>query len=173
MSTGHGGIQRSRPVGRRLVRPLALALTTVLVVLAAGELLYGIVGPPNWKVAIGMDLDFYTDATERLFSTGHWYLDRQLHGAYQIAYFADVLYPPVAAWIFAPFIVLGVGPLLVAAIAVVAYLAREWRPSVGAWPLVGLCLIWPATLLKGISGNSSLFVMIGLGLVSASDGPER
>jgi hypothetical protein len=144
--------------------PIAVGLTTIILVGAALELAYGIFGPSNWRSAIGMDLTFYADAAERLFTGQGWYLDRQLHGPYQIVYFADVLYPPVAALVFAPFIILPVGVLLAAAVAVVLWLMATWKPAPWSWPLIGLCLIWPTTLLKGISGNSSLFVMIAVGL---------
>jgi hypothetical protein len=145
-------------------RGVFLILTLVLLSLAAVELGIGLVGPSNWRVAIGMDLDFYAQAAARLFSGGDWYVDRQLHGPYQIVPFVDVLYPPAAAWIFAPFIVLPVGVLLALAIGTIAWLIRDWRPAPWTWPLMALCLLWPLTLLKSISGNSSLLVMMALGL---------
>jgi hypothetical protein len=145
-------------------RTAFLSLTLALLSLAAAELVYGLFGPSNWRVAIGMDLDFYAQAAAKLLSGGDWYADRQLHGPYEIVPFVDVLYPPAAAWIFAPFNILPVGVLLALAIATITWLIRDWRPAPWTWPLMAVCLVWPLTLLKGISGNSSLLVMMAFGL---------
>ena len=141
-----------------------LAIAGVIVVLAVFELAYGVLGPPHWKQAIGSDLTYYATLAHRLFSGGGWYPDKELHGPWQINFIDDVLYPPAAAWVFAPFIVLPVGALLALAAVAMGWLAREWRPAPWTWPLLALCLAWPTTLLRGISGNSSVFVMIALGL---------
>jgi hypothetical protein len=141
-----------------------MGIAGAIVVLAAIELAYGVFGPPNWKQAIGDDLAYYASLARRLFTGGGWYPDRELHGPWQIAYVDDVLYPPAAAWVFAPFIILPVGALLAIAVIVIGWLARTWRPAPWTWPLMALCLAWPTTLLRGISGNSSLFVMIAFGL---------
>jgi hypothetical protein len=141
-----------------------MAIAGAIVVLAAIELAYGVLGPPNWRQAIGDDLAYYASLARRLFTGGGWYPDRELHGPWQIAYVDDVLYPPAAAWVFAPFIILPVGALLAIAVIVIGWLARTWRPAPWTWPLMALCLAWPTTLLRGISGNSSLFVMIAFGL---------
>jgi hypothetical protein len=141
-----------------------MAVTGAILAIAAIELVYGVFGPPNWRQGIGGDLTYYANLASRLF-TGHgWYVDRQLHGPWQINFTDEVLYPPAAAWLFAPFIVLPVGALLLIAIAVMVLLIRSWRPAPWTWPLMALCLAWPLTLLKGISGTSTVFVMMGVGL---------
>jgi hypothetical protein len=141
-----------------------MGIAGAIVVLAAIELAYGVLGPPNWKQAIGDDLAYYASLAHRLFTGGGWYPDRELQGPWQINYVDDVLYPPAAAWLFAPFIVLPVGALLAIAVIVIGWLVRAWRPAPWTWPLMALCLAWPTTLLRGISGNSSLFVVIAFGL---------
>jgi hypothetical protein len=149
---------------RRWYRPVASSLTTVILALVVLELAYGLFGPLNWRAAIGNDLAFYARISARLFSGGHWYEDRELHGPFDFDYRYDVLYPPAAAWIFLPFNILGIAGLLAIAAATVIWLLREWRPAPWTWPLMALCLLWPLTLLKGLAGTSSLFVMVGVGL---------
>jgi hypothetical protein len=119
----------------------------------------------GWGFAFGNDLRIYTEATSRLFSDGSWYLDRQMHGPYELAY-GDVLYPPVASFFFAPFIVLPTAVYLLIPITVVAWLVATWRPSPWAWPLIALFLVWPLTTLKATAGNPSMYVamFVGLGL---------
>ena len=150
---------------RQLIRVALIGLTAAILVLAAIELVYGVYGPFHWNLAIGDDLAYYANLAHRLFTGGGWYPDRQLHGPWQIILWTDeVLYPPAAAWLFAPFIFLPVAVLLVLAVCAMVWLLREWRPALWTWPLVALCLLYPLTLLKGISGSSSVFVMMGVGL---------
>lgn len=157
---------------RRLIRTVLIGSTVAIAILAVIELLYGIFGPPNWQLAIGDDLAYYANLARKLFGGGGWYPDRQLHGPWTIILWTDeVLYPPAAAWVFAPFMFLPVAALLAIALGLFVWLLREWRPAMWTWPLIALCFLWPMTLLKGISGTSSLFVTIALALGLRFRGP--
>lgn len=149
---------------RRWYHPVSYSATAVILVLVLIELAYGLFGPPNWNDAIGNDLAFYVRISLRLFSGGYWYEDRELHGPFEFDYMYDVVYPPAAAWIFLPFNVVGIVGLWLIGTAAVVWLLREWRPAPWTWPVMALCLLWPLTLLKGLAGTSSLFVMIAVGL---------
>lgn len=146
------------------LRVTLVGVTAAILVLFAVELAYGWTNL-GWRFAWGNDLAIYTDATRRLFSDGSWYLDRQLHGPYPLGY-GDVLYPPVTALAFAPFLVLPFIVWLAVPMIVVAWLIRAWRPALWAWPLIALCVAWPMTPLKAIAGNPSTYVamLTGLGL---------
>ena len=159
---------------RRLVRVALIGTTIAIVVMIAIEFVYGMFGPPNWRAAIGNDLAYYANLARKLFGGQGWYPDRQLHGPWVIDHgigSEEVLYPPAAAYIFAPFMVLPFAALPAIALGVFAWLLREWRPAVWTWPLMALCFLWPLTLLKGIAGTSSLFVAIALGLGLRFRGP--
>jgi hypothetical protein len=158
-------VEQPRTRAQNLVLTALAGSTAAILVLAAIELAYGL-AYKSWDRAIGGDLTYYANLARNLFSGGHWFPDKELHGPWQIMNSGpiDVLYPPAAAWIFAPFIVLPIGVLLAAVIGVYLWLFLEWRPSPWSWPLMALCVLWPPTLLTAIGGNSSLFVMMAIGL---------
>jgi hypothetical protein len=146
-----------------LVRVALIGSTVAILVLVAIELAYGWTAM-GWQRAIGGDLNYYASLATRMFSGHGWFAERQLHGPWVINFTDEVLYPPVVVWLFAPFIVLPVGVLIAAAIAVIAWLLHEWRPAAWTWPILALCLLWPTTLLKTIGGTSTLFMMMAVGL---------
>jgi hypothetical protein len=141
------------------------ALTGALLAVAAVEWVYALFGPPNWWWAVADDMEIYTRATERMLSGGSWYLERQLTGPYPLMS-GDVLYPPVTALFFAPWIVLPFVLYLAIPIAVTAWVVYRWQPNPWAWVLMALCILWPFTLLKVGSGNPNVWVMmlVALGL---------
>lgn len=148
-----------------LIRFACAASAAATLVLALTELAYGWFGPANWRAAYGNDLAYYANLARNLFSGGQWFPDNQLHGPWTITFVvSDVLYPPAAAWVFAPFIWLPVWTLWLATIAVLAWVIRDWRPAPWTWPLMALCLLWPMTFLKVIAGTSTLFVVIAVAL---------
>jgi hypothetical protein len=150
---------------QRLTQTALAGSTAAILVLAGYELAYGL-AYMGWDRTIGADLTYYANLARMLFTTGQWFPDKELHGPWLILQSGplDVLYPPAVAWIFAPFIWLPVGVLLAFVIGVNLWLIREWRSAPWTWPLMALCVLWPLTLLKGIGGTSSLFVMVALGL---------
>lgn len=135
----------------------AAVLVTLLLLAAAAWLwAFGWFGPPNWRANAG-DLTIYTNATARLLGGGYWYLDRQLV-PYEIAW-GDVLYPPAAAWFFAPWLVLPGWTFVAIPAAITAWAVYRMRPAWWAWPLMALCLLWPVTGLKVLSANPNVWVM--------------
>jgi hypothetical protein len=153
--------KRSRAL--RLYRPVCVALAVVLLALFAAEIAYGWTSDLNWRAAAGNDLAIYTTATESLLRNGQWYLERQLHGPYPLLY-GDVLYPPVTAFAFAPWIVLPFVVYLAIPIVVVAVLIATWRPAPWTWPVMAACLLYPMTPLKAIAGNPVLWMAMFLAL---------
>jgi hypothetical protein len=140
----------------RLYRPVLVGLTIVILAITVGFWIYGFLGPPGWRVG-NDDLAVYTDATRRLLGGGSFYLDRQLHGAYEITP-GDVLYPPVTAWFFALWLVLPGWSFVVIPVALTARGVGRMRPAMWTWPLIALCLAWPLLGLKVIRSNPSTWI---------------
>lgn len=145
--------------GGKWYKPLCVGLTVVLLAVWLLEVRLAFT-EYGWITTFGDDLAIYTDATQRLFSGGNWYLGRQLEP--YVLMQRDVLYPPVTAWFFAPFVVLGPVVFLVAGVTLLAGLTLAWRPAPWTWPLIALCLLVPTSILKPWSGNPSLWVAVAV-----------
>jgi hypothetical protein len=116
--------------------------------------------PPNvW----GGDLLVYTDATERWLSGGSYYLDRQLHGPYQIVH-GDVLYPPTLIPLFLPFLWLPAVLWWVIPLGTVAVVVAWHRPHALAWAGIAACVWFPVTGTKLVYGNPSMWVAAAIAL---------
>lgn len=154
-------------MSRDWVRPfcLVLALTILAAAVVEHVFIWVVFGPPDWGQTIGHDLRLYTGQVQTVLGGGPWYHDRQLHGPYLIEW-GDILYPPVTILFFAPWIVLPFVLWLAIPTVVVGYVVREWRPKPWAWVVIALCILWPFTLLKILSGNPSLWVvmLVALGI---------
>ena len=82
-------MRRPAPVGRSLRVPLLFAAIT----------------PHALEQPIGVDYLLYRDAAARWLAGGPFFEPYQLAGPYPISA-GDILYPPVALWLFVPFTVL-------------------------------------------------------------------
>jgi hypothetical protein len=152
---------------RRRGWPNAVFVTSTVVILGftVAFWIYGFLGPPEWRIGYP-DLTVYTDATRRLFGGGSWYLERQLHGPYEITQ-GDVLYPPVTAWFFAPWLALPDWTFSAVPVAVTAWVVGRFRPAPWTWPLLALCVAWPMVPLKTLRLNPDVWLMaaVATGLV--------
>lgn len=153
----------AQPGSRAIARVgviLALTATGVFLVLAVWEvpIMLGLLNTgPEWTRQ--SDFNFYRSAAQRWLSTGSFYLPSQLAGPYTIVLDRDVLYPPIALYLFVPF-ALGVpAPLFwVIPLAVLGYAILRWRPAVWTWPVLAAILFWHATLSDLLLGNTDLWV---------------
>ncbi len=149
------------------------AIAWSLVVLAI-PLAFVLVTPHPLEQPFGVDYRLYRDATNLFLSGGPFYPMGQLRGPYEIAP-GDVLYPPVAIWLFAPFAIPnGPEPSLLAAAAwwLIPLAATAWavwrlRPAAWTWPLLALCATNPTVLLKVWTGNPVIWSMAALALAAA------
>jgi hypothetical protein len=163
-----GHREGGRTIWRRS-RPAINPQRTLAAGLAGGILLLALLELANvWIRSRGAwfnlgDLSIYLDATTRLLTGDQWFLDRQLHGPYEIVG-GDVLYPPTTALLFAPFLVLSREWFVLIPILVTAWSVWRWQPAAWTWPLMALCLLWPTTPLKVVSGNPSLWVAAAVAL---------
>ena len=125
----------------------------------------------NWDEAsrlLAVDYDLYMDATRRWLAGGPFYEPYQLAGPYTVSP-GDILYPPYSLVLFVPFTFL---PAILwwlipvgITLGVIAYL----RPAMIAWPVLALCLWWPDTNVKLLTGNPVIWVTaaVALGTVYA------
>jgi hypothetical protein len=146
---------------------VVLSLAVFLVPIA-----FVLVVPHPLEQRLGVDFDLYRDVTTRWLNGGPFFEPYQVAGPYEIRA-GDILYPPVALWLFVPFAV-PVGPL--AAIAAVAWwtiplgitaaTVLHLRPRPVVWPLIALCVSNPTTLLKIWTGNPVIWAMAAMALAT-------
>jgi hypothetical protein len=148
-------------------RRLRLAAAAVSIAIFALPVAFVAITPHALEQPLGVDYQLYRDAASRWLSGGPFFEPYQLAGPYPISA-GDILYPPVALWLFVPFTVL---PTPVAAVlwwaiplGITAWAIVRLRPSPRAWPLLALCLAWPTTPLKVWTGNPVIWAMAAVAL---------
>lgn len=119
----------------------------------------------GWGNALGLDYGIYMEAVHRWLSGGGFYLDRQLHGPYEIA-IGDVLYPPTAIWFLLPFAFLPWPIWWIGSLGLLIWLVWTWRPAFWSLPLLVACIAFPPSVLDVMAGNPGLWIagFVGLGL---------
>jgi hypothetical protein len=154
---------------RRFDRPrVALAWSALVLVIPVAFVL---LVPHPLEQPFGVDFQLYRDVTARWLAGGPFYQPYQLAGPYVIQA-GDILYPPVALWLFVPFsvalgtIVAAVQAVLwwVIPLGVVAVVVVVLRPRPLVWPLIALCATNPTTLLKIWTGNPVIWSMAAMAL---------
>jgi hypothetical protein len=118
---------------------------------------------PNLDGYGGVDYRLYMDATMRWLHGGSYFEAYQLAGPYQISA-GDILYPPLTLLLFLPFTVLPAILWWLLPAAAVAYSLARLRPGPIVWPYLALCLAWPPTLVKIVTGNPVIWAVAALSL---------
>jgi hypothetical protein len=149
-----GGIRRRAAIFGSL--SVALLISPILELVAAG---------PRIGTILGVDYQLYVDATARWLSGGAFYPAYELAGPF-LNTEHDVLYPPTAILLFAPFTVLPAALWWAIPIGVVAAVSAYWRPDPVIWPFLAICLAWPATPLTIVVGNPVLWFTAALALAT-------
>lgn len=158
----HPTVQPARVIAS-LDRPApALALSAATILL---PVLFVVALQQPLDQPFGKDVALYREAAGRWLSGGPFYEPRQLTGPYEVAH-GDILYPPVALWLFAPAAVLPDLPALslwwgIPALITILAVARV-RPRPLVWPLIALCLAWPTTPLKVWTGNPVIWSLAAM-----------
>jgi hypothetical protein len=143
--------------GRRAgLRTLYTVVALALLAIGAYELLIGS-RSFGWNATPAVDFQTYRDATVRLLEGKGWFLDRQVHGPYEL-WLGDILYPPLAAVLWIPFLLLPAALFWIIPGIVIAAVVASWRPATWAFPLIALCLAWPLTLARVITGNPMMWL---------------
>ena len=142
------------PVGRRR---FVLVTAGVFLALAAWEFAY-LWNYIDQQHAIGLDFLFYKSVGDRWLETGQMYLAHQLSGPYVVRTEVDVLYPPLALFLFVPFHWLPFWLWWMVPIGVVAYVVWRLQPAPWSWPLLAFLMFFPKTVSETIYGNSDMWV---------------
>lgn len=138
-----------------------LVLTGSLLVMAAWETawFWRFMGDQN---SLGMDFDYYRGIGQRWLDTGSFYLPRQLAGPYVVQANVDVLYPPMALLLFAPFAFLPWLAWWLIPIGIVAWLVLRWRPAPWTWPILAFLVAWPPQVANILYGNTDTWVIAAI-----------
>jgi len=144
---------------------LRLISATIVLVIAAIQIptLLEIASRPNWNGYGGLDRDLYIGATSRWLASGSFFAPYQLAGPYAIHH-GDVLYPPVALWLFVPFTILPAFLWWGVPLGVTAWVLWRLRPGPLVWPLLAAVLGWQPVQIHFISGNPGLWAMMFVAL---------
>ena len=147
--------QRGLPV------PLALVLTLLFLAIPLRDFIEAMSSNLGGYGAV--DYDLYMGATRRWLDGGSFYEPYQLSGPYPITA-GDILYPPVALIVFAPFVFLPAVLWWIVPLSVVCWVIWRLRPQPTLWPFMALCVAWPPTLVKMVTGNPVIWVVAAVAL---------
>ena len=146
---------------------VAIALSVAVLAI---PIAFAFLVPHPLEQPLGVDFQLYRQATVRWLGGGPFYEPYQLAGPHEIRA-GDILYPPVALWLFAPFAVSipGIEQLLVVAwwaipLVITAWVVWRLAPRPLVWPLLALCASNPTTILKTWTGNPVIWSMAAMAL---------
>lgn len=155
--------KEGRGVWDRRYLGLAFALLSVVILASQAPVLLEAFGRPNVNGYAGVDYRLYMEASHRWLAGGPFYEQYQLVGPYPITP-GDILYPPVALWLFAPFTFLPAILWWVVPLGLTAIVVWRLRPGPISWPIMALCLAWPPTQVKIITGNPVIWSLAAVAL---------
>jgi hypothetical protein len=146
----------SRPFREWDLRPIWIGIAVMMLVAFAVEtvVLYGIIDDQQ---SIGSDLRFFQGVAQRWLDTGIYYTERQLSGPFEVATQVDNLYPPVALFLFLPFLFLPTILWFAVPLALIGYVVWWCRPAAWALPIMALLVLYPKTPAVILYGNSDIW----------------
>ena len=152
---------RTRDLRSWDLRPIWIGVTVMILIATALEVvaLFRII---DAQFAVTADYRYYVDVARRWVDTGIFYTDRQLDGPYQVQTLVDNLYPPHALYLFVPFLVLPALLWWAIPLGLIAYVVWWCRPTIGAWPVLALLILFPKTPNQIIYGNTDMWVTAGI-----------
>jgi hypothetical protein len=158
--TTAGGRTPSTP---RFDRGVWLGLTLSALMLAAFELAAG--AARGWAGHAAGDYELYVGVARRWLSGGDFYQAWQLSGPYGVSDpYGAVLYPPIDLWLFGAFTFLPAVLWWILPLGAVAWTVWRHQPDPRAWPLMALCLAWPPSIVKLVTGNPVMWAVAGVAL---------
>ena len=106
----------------------------------------------------GEDYRFFVGAAQRWVDTGVFYQPHQLAGPYAARTAVDVLYPPIALYLFVPFVY--APPVLwwLIPLGIVTWHVLTCRPAWWIWPVIAVLLWLPRTQSMIIWGNTGIWI---------------
>jgi hypothetical protein len=147
----------------RLGRGPWIAISVAALAVVVGELV--LAARNDWYGYWQLDYQLYVDVTRRWLGGGNFYQAWQLAAPYAVADpYGSILYPPVALWLFIPFTVLPAIAWWGLPFAAVGWTVWRHRPEPRAWPVLALCLAWPPSVVKLVTGNPVMWAVAAVGL---------
>ena len=138
-----------------VVRDVAIA-AWVIAGLRALHFLFFSIG--DWRHSIGIDHAVYMSATSAWLQGGSFYLPHTIEGTYQVMG-GEVLYPPVALWLFAPFTVLPGFLWWAIPLALTVAAVRRMHPTPMGWLAMGLLAMTPVVQGPIFWGNPAIWLV--------------
>lgn len=139
-----------RRVATRVSQGIIVVVAAAATVMALGLL-------PQYTPAI--DQQFYQRLTEHWLSTGQLYLPDQLDGSYRFTNMQEVFYPPLALYLFVPFVWLPIQLWYILPVAGLALALHRLRPAWWAWVFMAGIFMWPFAAAAFIYGNSAIWAV--------------
>lgn len=156
MTVARSALPPAPALARRWGRPLAVGVTVLLLAIAAWALWrWWTFSLPDYRA---LDIGHYLDATRRWLDSGTPYLAHEVQGPYPAYSPLTFLHPPVALYLFAPFLVLPVVLFWVVPLGVVGALVASWRPHWLTWPLLALALCTDGFRNAVVTGNTDMWM---------------
>lgn len=156
------GVRERSPSGTRWMpsrprwgRPVAVGFTLLFAVIGVVIFAAGMAGAG--RNIVGLDIGHYIDATRRWVEVGTPYVQSEVAGPYQIGPLT-YLHPPVALYLFAPFLVIPIALWWAIPIGIVAWSVFSWRPADWTWPVMAALLALSRFHIPLVVGNSDLWV---------------
>jgi hypothetical protein len=139
------------------LRPIWIGVTVMILIAVAAETvaLYRIIDDQS---AVSVDYQYYVGVARRWLDTGVYYTDRQLAGPYEQTTLVDNLYPPIALYLFVPFLVLPGFLWWVVPLGVMAYVVWWCRPQPWGLAVIAMLLLFPKSPNLVIYGNSDMWI---------------
>jgi hypothetical protein len=161
-----GSLAASARVGRSLAAPTFPAsgslLRSVALVSTASILIITVRSWvdlwPQVMSAWGADYDFFVAVAGRWLASGEFYAPHQLSGPYVAAINVDTFYPPIALFLFLPFLWLPAVLWWFIPISIITLSVIRCRPAVWVWPFLALMLWWPRTQSIIVWGNTGMWL---------------
>jgi hypothetical protein len=151
-------------------RALAIVVTAIVLALTVAEWAGPLAEPSVRGFYVARDFDLYRDAAARWLAGGGFYLPHELSGPFLIED-GDILYPPTTLYLFVAFTVLPAVLWWIVPIAAVSWVLGRLRPDPIVWPALALCLFYPNTGIKLLTGNPAIWMAAGVGLGVIWPGP--
>ncbi len=138
-------------------RPLWIGLSAILVVIGCWEFVQ------LWQMidvqrSIGIDQAYYVGVARQFLTTGTFYFDYQLQGHYQTTTLVTNLYPPIALYLFVPFVYLPAIFWWILPIGFVGWAIWRLGPVAWGWPILAAMVVFPKTISAAIYGNSDIWI---------------
>src|SRR5437870_7179837 len=144
-------------------RRVWLAVTSAVLIVIALQLV--VAEGHDWYGHWALDYQLYMEVTRRWLAAGDFYQTWQLVGPYGVADpYGSVLYPPVAIWLFAAFTALPALLWWILPFGAVGWTIWRHAPDPRVWPVMALCIAWPPTIVKLVTGNPVMWAVAGVAL---------